>query len=121
MRKLNSLRVKLTAFFLIPVIFIMIVGFTAYTIASKGMQETYESNAVTALEQVAKTRLPFLFIHGDKDDFVPYIMMRPLFEACASEDKKSVTIKDSAHAENYYTDPETYWGEIESWLDKYLV
>ena len=54
MRKLNSLRVKLTAFFLIPVIFIMIVGYTAYSIASKGTQETYESNAVTALEQVAK-------------------------------------------------------------------
>ena len=75
----------------------------------------------SALEQVAKTKLPFLFIHGDKDDFVPYIMMRPLFEACASEDKKSVTIKDSAHAENYYTDAETYWGEIKGWLDKYLV
>ncbi len=54
MRKLNSLRVKLTAFFLIPVIFIMIVGYTAYSIASQGMQKTYESNAVTALEQVAK-------------------------------------------------------------------
>ncbi|MBO4678614.1 MAG: methyl-accepting chemotaxis protein, partial [Lachnospiraceae bacterium] len=54
MRKLNSLRVKLTAFFLIPVIFIMIVGYTAYSIASKATQETYESNAVTALEQVAK-------------------------------------------------------------------
>ena len=53
MKKLNSLRVKLTAFFLIPVIFIMIVGYTAYSIASKGTQETYESNAVTALEQVA--------------------------------------------------------------------
>ena len=54
MGKLNSLRVKLTAFVLIPVIFIMIVGYTAYSIASKGTQETYESNAVTALEQVAK-------------------------------------------------------------------
>ena len=53
MRKLNSLRVKLTAFFLIPVIFIIIVGYTAYSIASKGTQETYESNAVTALEQIA--------------------------------------------------------------------
>ena len=54
MMKLNSLRVKLTAFFLLPVIFIMIVGYTAYAIASQGMQKTYESNAVTALEQVAK-------------------------------------------------------------------
>ncbi|MEE3494841.1 MAG: methyl-accepting chemotaxis protein [Butyrivibrio sp.] len=53
MVKLNSLRFKLTAFFLIPVIFIMIVGYTAYSIASKGTRDTYESNAVTALEQIA--------------------------------------------------------------------
>ncbi len=53
MKKLNSLRFKLTAFFLIPVIFIIIVGYTAYSIASKGTKETYESNAVTALEQIA--------------------------------------------------------------------
>ncbi|MBO4456279.1 MAG: methyl-accepting chemotaxis protein [Butyrivibrio sp.] len=53
MRKLTSLKVKLTAFFLIPVIFIIIVGYTAYYIASKGTRETYESNAVTALEQIA--------------------------------------------------------------------
>ena len=51
MKKLNSLRVKLTAFFLIPVIFIIIVGYTAYSIASSGMQETYESNAVTLCER----------------------------------------------------------------------
>ena len=54
MKKFNSLRVKLTAFFLIPVIFIMIVGYTAYSIASQGMQKTYESNAMTTLEQVAQ-------------------------------------------------------------------
>ena len=53
MIKLNSLRVKLTAFFLIPVVFIIIVGYTAYSIASSATQETYESNAVTALEQIA--------------------------------------------------------------------
>ena len=53
MRMMNSLRVKLTTFFLIPVIFIIIVGYTAYSIASQGTQETYESNAVTALEQIA--------------------------------------------------------------------
>ena len=56
MRMLNSLRVKLTAFFLIPVIFIIIVGYTAYSIASKGTQETYESNAVTALQHIIYRR-----------------------------------------------------------------
>lgn len=65
MKKLNSLRVKLTAFFLIPVIFIIIVGYTAYSIASSGTQETYESNAVTALQQMANYyELTFSVVEG---------------------------------------------------------
>ena len=65
MKKLNSLRVKLTAFFLIPVIFIIIVGYTAYSIASSGTQKTYESNAVTALQQMANYyELTFSVVEG---------------------------------------------------------
>lgn len=74
----------------------------------------------SALEQIKKAKVPFLFIHGDKDNFVPFFMLEPIYNACASEHKKKVIIKDSAHAENYYTDPKLYWSEIEDWLDRYL-
>lgn len=74
----------------------------------------------TALKQVAKTHLPFLFIHGDLDTFVPYRMMKPLYEACASEHKKSVTITGAEHAEAYWRDPDTYWSEVGAWLETYL-
>ncbi len=80
MRKLNSLRFKLTAFFLIPVIFIMIVGYTAYSIASKGTQETYESNAVTALEQVAKYyELTFEIVESKTDQLAGLSELKNLY------------------------------------------
>ena len=74
----------------------------------------------SALEQVKKTKLPILFIHGDQDTFVPYEMMEPLYRACGSEHKKMVTIPGSGHAENYHTNAGLYWKEIEEWLERYL-
>ena len=80
MRNLNSLRFKLTAFFLIPIIFIMIVGYTAYSIASKGTQETYESNAVTALEQVAKYyELTFEIVESKTDQLAGLSELKNLY------------------------------------------
>ncbi len=86
MRKLNSLRVKLTAFFLIPVIFIMIVGYTAYAIASQGMQKTYESNAVTALEQVAKYyELTFEVVESKADQLASLSELKNLYGGAYSD------------------------------------
>lgn len=73
----------------------------------------------SALEQVAKTKLPFLFIHGDQDTFVPYEMMKPLYEACASEHKKMLAIKEARHAEAFRVDPDTYWREVDAFLDRF--
>ena len=70
--------------------------------------------------QVAKTNLPLLFLHGDMDTFVPYRMMEPLYLACASEHKKSVTIPGAEHAEAYWRGEEQYWREIGTWLEQYL-
>ena len=74
----------------------------------------------SAIEQVKKIRYPILFIHGDLDDFVPYKMMQPLYEACAAEHKRSVTIQGARHAEAYRVDPELYWKEVGAWLEQYL-
>ncbi len=100
MEKVNSLRFKLTAFFLIPVIFIMIVGFSATYIASKGMQETYESNAVTALEQVAKYyALTFEIVESKADQLAGLSEVKNLYSgAYSGEEAKNAlsNIKRSA-------------------------
>ncbi len=90
MKKLNSLRFKLTAFFLIPVIFIMIVGFTAYSIASQGTQETYESNAVTALEQVAKYyELTFEIVESKADQLAGLSELKNLYSGAYTDSEEA--------------------------------
>lgn len=74
----------------------------------------------SALEQVKKASIPILFIHGDKDTFVPYAMMQPLYEACGSKYKKALTIQNAEHAESYQVDPDLYWKEVGEWLEKWL-
>ncbi len=53
------------------------------------------------IEQVRKSTKPMLFIHGDKDDFVPSWMVHPLYEAKKHGDKALFIAKGSDHAMAY--------------------
>ena len=53
------------------------------------------------IDQVRKSEKPMLFIHGDKDDFVPYRMLRPLYEAKTKGRKAIFVAKGSVHAMAY--------------------
>lgn len=50
-----SIRVQLTIGFLLPIIFIIVVGVVAYTKASEGLTTNYEESATTALEMLVST------------------------------------------------------------------
>lgn len=52
----------------------------------------YFLGEASSLEQVKNSKTPILYIHGDKDDFVPYYMMEELYKATSSE-KEMLTIK----------------------------
>ena len=67
---------------------------------------------------LAKTRLPVLFIHGEKDDFVPVYMTRQNVEACASE-KELLIVKGAKHAQSFFTDPEGCQEKIGAFLEKH--
>ncbi len=73
----------------------------------------------SSIEQLKKSKTPTIFIHGDKDTFVPYEMLDRNYEACASE-KEKVTIANSPHARNSLTDPELYWSSVEKFINRYL-
>ena len=70
--------------------------------------------------QLKNAKVPMLFIHGDKDTFVPYEMLDEVYDACASENKKKVTVYGAEHAESHYVDPGVYWHEVTGWLDRYF-
>lgn len=79
----------------------------------------YDFKEASALKQVAKSKTPILFIHGDEDDFVPYRMMDELYNATSS-DKEKLTIKGAGHAQSSKVDPNLYWSTIENFINKYI-
>ena len=60
----------------------------------------YNFYEASALEQVKKTAVPMLFIHGGNDSFVPTEMVQQLYEACPTE-KDLLIVKDAGHAIAY--------------------
>ena len=78
----------------------------------------YGFRDVNTLDEVAKTKVPILFIHGDIDDFVPVWMSEQNYEACNSE-KELLLVKGADHAEAYYVDTSAYENAIKKMIDRY--
>lgn len=68
-----------------------------------------------AAKEVQKAKLPILFIHGDKDTFVPCSMCDELYTSCASQ-KTKLIVKGAGHCESYYKNTKAF----EDALDKFL-
>ena len=72
-----------------------------------------------SLEQVSRSRLPMLFIHGDQDTFVPTWMVYTLY-AAKPQPKKLWISPGSKHARSYADHPEEYSREVISFVNEYL-
>lgn len=79
----------------------------------------WDMKAASAVDQVAKSVTPTLFIHGDADTFVPYAMLDVVYEAASCE-KEKLVIPGAAHAEASGADPELYWTTVEAFLAKHI-
>lgn len=79
----------------------------------------YGYNDASTLDAVASTDIPILFVHGDKDDFVPTWMTYKNFEACKSE-KELLIVKGADHAESYYTDTPAFENAVKKMINKYF-
>ncbi len=75
----------------------------------------YKLDECDARVEVAKAKIPVLFIHGDADTFVPCSMVYELYEACQTE-KKLVVVEGAGHVESCYRDADLYEGAIESFI-----
>lgn len=61
---------------------------------------------VNAAEEVKKSELPLLIIHGEGDNFVPIKFGRKIYEESASKNKQIITVKDAKHGMSYLDDEE---------------
>ena len=74
----------------------------------------------SAIEQLKKSTLPMLFIHGDKDTFVPYSMLQQLFKAKTHGYKEKYIAKGTEHARAYTDHPEEYTQRVKSFVNKFI-
>lgn len=79
----------------------------------------YSFKEASAINQVKKAKVPILFIHGDRDKFVPYYMMNKLYEA-ANSPKEKLTIEGGEHANSDLMSPYLYWLTVRDFLDLYI-
>ncbi len=78
--------------------------------------DIYEASAVN---KVRVSNIPMLFIHGEKDSFVPFEMIDKVYEV-ANVDKEKLIIPKAGHGESVQVDPELYWTTIWNFVDKYI-
>lgn len=73
----------------------------------------------SCIKQLEKNHRPFLFIHGEKDKFVPMYMVYKNYRACRGPKELWVT-KKAAHAESFPKHPKIYKNKIAQFLNKYV-
>ena len=73
----------------------------------------------SAINQVEKCHLPMLFIHGEKDDYVPTYMVYKLYEA-KPQPKEIWTVPNADHATSYKLNKETYTEKVKQFTNKYI-
>lgn len=79
----------------------------------------YGMDECNAKREVAKAKVPILFIHGTKDTFVPYHMCHEIYDCCASP-KRMLVVEGAAHAESYYKDTEKYEQALDEFFEDVL-
>lgn len=70
---------------------------------------------VSPLRQVRKSGVPILFIHGEKDDYVPTSHTMRLYEA-APRNKRLFIAPGAAHAQSIAADPAGYEAAVHEFL-----
>lgn len=73
----------------------------------------------SALKQVAKCKLPMLFIHGSVDDYVPTRMVYPLYKA-KPQPKEIWIVKGAPHAKSFQLNQKAYIKKVAQFTGKYI-
>lgn len=75
----------------------------------------YGLDDCNSAREVEKAEVPILFIHGDKDVFVPCWMTEEAYKHCASP-KTKLIVEGAGHGESYYKDTEGYERAMDSFI-----
>ena len=71
---------------------------------------------VSPEDAVNRISSPILFIHGEKDDFIPVEMVEKLATRKINGPKKLYVVSNAGHAESFWTDPKEYTAVVFEFL-----
>ena len=81
----------------------------------------FDLEETSPIEAMRKCHLPVVFVHGDDDAFVPYEMSVRLYEECASDKKKLITIHGAGHGLAFPKDREGYVNQLNKLCDEWNI
>lgn len=84
-----------------------------------GIKYNWKFKEASSMKQLVNSELPMLFIHGEKDDFVPTWMVYELYEA-KPEPKELWVVPGVVHAKSYHDYPYEYTQKVKAFTDKYI-
>lgn len=67
-----------------------------------------------------KSKTPTLFIHGDKDTFVPFSMLNEVYNANNNIEKEKLVIEGAMHACSSTKNPNLYYSSVFKFIEKYM-
>lgn len=79
----------------------------------------YSLTEADAVDQVKKTKLPILLIHGSNDTYVTADMTEEINQAIASE-HEVLTIATGTHEDCRFAEPDTYYNKVFEFVEKYV-
>lgn len=77
----------------------------------------YGFREASALRQVAKSKVPIMFIHGSDDSFVHTDMVYELYDACQSP-KDLLVVQGAKHGQSYAADPKLYFETVFAFFER---
>ncbi len=90
---------------------------TASVIAT--MRAGYDFTEASSVEQVKKSTVPMMFIHGSEDNFVHTEMVYDVYAACNTR-KEIMVVENAGHGQSYYYAPEMYEERVFAFLDEVM-
>ena len=84
------------------------------------MRYGWTFSEASAINQLKKSTLPMLFIHGDADDFVPYAMLDHLYAAKQHGYKEKYVAHGTEHARSFTNHPEEYTSRVKSFVSRFI-
>ncbi len=79
----------------------------------------YSFKEASAINQIKKSHIPILFIHGSCDTFVPTYMLNDLYNA-ANYPKEKLLIEGASHTRSHNVAPQKYESTIKNFTEKYI-